>query len=741
VGDNSDTLEGTLVADAFTSSAQNAGTIVGIVGYSGFANLDGRDGIDTFTLNHAVTGTVDGSAGNDIFNLAAVTGAVDGGLGTDTVNITGSYGAGSDDYTYTAEVFTNAGNTITGDSLTIVGATSMGTAGNRMLTSVNTLAITGSSGAAYFTETSGLTLDQVNLGAGSLSLSSGGTVSQAGAAGPITADSLELLGAATYTLTNAANDVNTLSGTTTGAVSFRDDDGFDVAGLNAGANAVTLTTGAATVTHSGSITAGTLTLEGTGATYTLDTVNNEVSILDANNTTLAGLSFRDDTGFAIAGIDTGGGALNLNSGGNTTQSAGITAGTFTIAGAGNYTLTNATNSVTSIVGATTGNISYTDSGAIATGAGLSTSGNIVLDARGGGITGIINAAALTLDAAGAIDVDTNVDSLNASTTAAGVIDVNEFDTITLTDVDTFNGAITVLAGGAVTATDVRSLSNSAANDISITSTGGGIVAGTISAQSLGGVILDAQGGAITDAGGKITADDLVADAAGAVTLDTSVSTIDASANAAGALRIFETSGVELLDVDTVGGAIIVTDGGALTATDAIAVGGDLSLSANSIVLGNVSAAGNTVNLRAATTINEGTFTGDSAVINAATIGLTSAPTADVVNFTMTLTLDVAGKSGTVLQGAALVDRPPDENISAPGTVGVGPWVYVPTDADISAILASLATLSSAQQQLETLLDATTASEFFMTPPLEIYIDMAEPDEFDESVDDSLDDDF
>jgi len=694
-------------------------------------------------MNHALTGTLDGSAGNDIFNLAAVTGTLDGGTGIDSVNITGSYGIGSSDYNYTAELFTNAGSTITGDSLTINGATSIASAGNRLLTSINTLAITGSSGAAYITETAGLTLDQVALGTGSLSLSSAGAVNQTGAAGPITADSLELLGSATYTLTNAGNDVNTLFGTTTGPVDFRDDDGFDVAGLNAGANAVTLTT-SATVTHSGGgITAGTLTLQGAGSTYNLNTVNNSVTTLDANNSTLSGLSFRDDTGFAIAGIDAGGSAVNLNSGGNTTQTAAINAGALTLAGAGTYTLTRTDNAVASITGTTTGNISYTDSGAIATGGGLSTGGDIVLDARGGGITGTINAAALTLDAAGAITVNTNVDSLNASTTSAAAINVTEVDTITLADVDTFNGAITVVAGDTVTATDVQSLTNSVANDISITSTGGGIVAGTINAQSTGGVILDAQGGAITDAAGNITADSLVADAAGAMTITTAVNTINASTTAAGAMTITDSGSVELLDVDTVGGQIQAFVSANLVATDVQANGGALRLNASNINLGNVSAAGNTVFLAAGGNINSGTFSGNHAVINASTAGLSTPPTANVATLQMTLTGEVSGKSGEFGQGAALINRPPDGNVVAAGSVTIGPWDYLASfvDVDISAILASLATLSSAQQQLETLLDATTASEFFMTPPLEIYIDMAEPGEFDEAVEGAIDDDF
>ena len=131
------------------------------------------------------------------------------------------------------------------------------------------------------------------------------------------------------------------------------------------------------------------------------------------------------------------------------------------------------------------------------------------------------------------------------------------------------------------------------------------------------------------------------------------------------------------------------------------------------------------------------ITGNSVDINATTVGLGTKPILDVTAVTMTLTTEVGGKSALTDKTATLSARPPDGNITAPGTVAIGPWDYLPTDADISAILSSLATLSSAQQQLEALLDATTASEFFMTPPLEIYIDREEDSEFEEALGDDF----
>jgi hypothetical protein len=366
--------------------------------------------------------------------------------------------------------------------------------------------------------------------------------------------------------------------------------------------------------------------------------------------------------------------------------------------------------------------------------------NVSINAQGGTITGVgmVTANLLTLDAGGAITANTTVSNLNASTSVAGAINVIETDAVVLDDVDTANGLISVTAAGAVTATDVVSLTDNAANTIAITSTGAGIVAGFINAGTLGDVTLNAQGGAITDAAGKITADALVADAVGAMALDTTVNTINASTSAAGAMQITETDDVELVDVDTVSGSLTAAVGGALTATNVQATGGSLSLNAGSMTLGTVGAGG-AVNLTAGSTINGGTFSGSSADINAGTIGLTTVPTANVSTLQMTLTSVVGGRSGEVAQGAALTVRPSDANIASVGTVTIGPWIYLSSivDVDIQAILASMSTLSSSQEQLEALLSATTASEFFMTPPLEIYIDMEEDDEFDDELEENF----
>ena len=74
--------------------------------------------------------------------------------------------------------------------------------------------------------------------------------------------------------------------------------------------------------------------------------------------------------------------------------------------------------------------------------------------------------------------------------------MTETDGLTLANVWAGNGSITLKVGGAITASNVVSLTDNAANDIRLT--GNGIMAGTINAGSHGDVTLEAGAGAITN---------------------------------------------------------------------------------------------------------------------------------------------------------------------------------------------------------------------------------------------------
>jgi hypothetical protein len=76
-------------------------------------------------------------------------------------------------------------------------------------------------------------------------------------------------------------------------------------------------------------------------------------------------------------------------------------------------------------------------------------------------------------------------SVNASSTTVGAIRLDGLGDLTLADIDTGNGIITVTAAGLLTATDVASLTDDDSNDITLT--GVGIKAALINAGSAGDV--------------------------------------------------------------------------------------------------------------------------------------------------------------------------------------------------------------------------------------------------------------
>ena len=83
-----DTLSGDV---AYTVSGANSGSSAAIAVWTGIENLVGTAGDDTFTFNGgSLTGTADGLAGNDLFNITATGSALElvGGAGDDTWNLT-----------------------------------------------------------------------------------------------------------------------------------------------------------------------------------------------------------------------------------------------------------------------------------------------------------------------------------------------------------------------------------------------------------------------------------------------------------------------------------------------------------------------------------------------------------------------------------------------------------------------------------------------------------------------------
>ena len=320
--------------------------------------------------------------------------------------------------------------------------------------------------------------------------------------------------------------------------------------------------------------------------------------------------------------------------------------------------------------------------------------NIVIDSIGNLPLGLINAGSgnITLDSSGNISdgnnatnnlagnvatllsvtgigdgnaIETNLTSVTATTSAAGNIELNEVDAITLTAITT-NGAvgddIIVTAGGNITVGDVDA---SALGNVSLTSSGGAIdssldngvadvsgstinltadAIGTSSrvevsattalnadtSASNGNIVLDSIGnlplglvnagsgnididstGNITDANGATnnligSAADLLAAGAGGIgngnALETALASVIATTNAIGNIELNETDAITLTNITTNNGSIIV-NAGTDVSVSAISSTGDIT-----IAFGQ-NGAGGTANINTAVNSNNTSITG------------------------------------------------------------------------------------------------------------------------------------
>lgn len=180
----------------------------------------------------------------------------------------------------------------------------------------------------------------------------------------------------------------------------------------------------------------------------------------------------------------------------------------------------------------------------------------------------VQADVLTAAAGGAITLDTSINSLTATTTAAGELDIHEVNAISLTNTKTYDGAIRVDAGGAITAVIVDSSRvDDGTNSILLTTRSGDIHAGTVAAGIVNNVQLESAQAILDDgiAATRVHADGLEATASGPITLDTSVARLTARTLAAGDIDIDETDAIVLNDVQAADGSAIIVAGGSITA--------------------------------------------------------------------------------------------------------------------------------------------------------------------------------
>ncbi|MDX1454276.1 MAG: filamentous hemagglutinin N-terminal domain-containing protein [Gammaproteobacteria bacterium] len=556
--------------DLIITSASNSGGTLnisagGALVIGSVTNTTGTDAGDITLSGTSIDlngGTISASGAGDV-SLLATAGAIDDTAGGGSVV--------ADDLSYSATTTVGATNAI---NTTVVEILSGSANGGTTLVETDAITLTSVSdagGAIDITAGDAMSIVSINAGANAVTLNAGSTITDASGgltgivAGLLTADAA---GGMTLDTNVTSADLSTSAAgnivvTEVDAIILTDVDSND---------------GAITVTAGGAVTA-------TDVASLTDNAANDIAI---TGSTIA-------VGLVDAGA-TGDVTLNATGGAITDAGVGVTANVLTADAAGAITLDTTVTSLdlsTSAVGditinetdavtvtsadtatAGSGAINITSGGAmniVSVNAGTSAvtlnAGAAITDGSGGG-TGIIGGV-LTADAAGAMTLDTQVTSVDLSTSATGDIIVTELDAITLTDVDSNDGAINVTAGGAMTVTDVASLTDNDANDITLQAATMNVV--LVDAGAAGDVFLTTTGGAITDGSGGstgITADVLTASAAGNLTVDTAVNTIVGSTSAAGGIVVTEVDGVEL-QLTAFNGATSVTAGGAITATSVV----------------------------------------------------------------------------------------------------------------------------------------------------------------------------
>ena len=144
-----------------------------------------------------------------------------------------------------------------------------------------------------------------------------------------------------------------------------------------------------------------------------------------------------------------------------------------------------------------------------------------------------------------------------------------------------------------------------------------------------------------------------------------------------------------------------------------------------VTLGTIDVGSSTINL-VGSTINAGTLTGSSAVISAATVGLSSQPILNVTNLN-SLTLSAQDATGTsgLLQKTAALNQPPAENIISVGTVIIAGFpIYAAGTFKVALQAAQSESATVVTQQLiEELLEEASKADFFQEPPLLVNIDV------------------
>ena len=474
-GAGTDSLAPDNVANTWTISGANAGSVTGVGAFSGIEDLNGRNFADTFTfaVGSSISGTVDGGGGSDSVSLAALAGSV-------VVDLAGSGYANIERYTGN-----NTDSTLIGDDIANSWSIN-GTFGglndgllNATITFENFNNLTGGAGVDTFA-LSGGTID--------------GLISGGSANDTLIADN------AANTWTISADDAGTLNSLSfTGIESLTGNIGVDIFQFSNGSSISGAVNGAAgndIVNFSGEAGAVSVDIGNSGFS------NIESYVGNNTNSTLIGANSQNT--WTLSGQNDGLlGTIQFTDFNNLTGNANID--TFTLSGGSlTGTLDGGTGSDTLVAGnqANTWNITGANTGTV-TGVSIfsnveNLTGNAAADAfviaNGASISGVMNGAG----GSDSVDYSSIVGMVSASLDASNVVSIETIigngsnSTLTGSDITT-TWTITGADSGIVNSVNFIDFSNLVGNSSTDTFVmSGGSITGSIDGGGGSDTILGAD---------------------------------------------------------------------------------------------------------------------------------------------------------------------------------------------------------------------------------------------------------
>ena len=358
--------------------------------------------------------------------------SLDAGLGNDTVQINGAVQLAGN-ITIAAETISEgAGGVLVADTLTFNQATTIGTSGLALATSVNTLQINGPTVDAYINEANGLAIAVDNV-TGVLDISTGsGDITSAG--------SVVVTGTSAFTVGNGGSIMlddasNQFAGTpvfsSTGIINnlwLTDNSTVDLPTLTLNGNLTVISTGA--VTQAGALSIqGTTNINAGANNITLNNIANDfIGDVTLQNSGGASTSITDVNNITLAASNIGSGTLTVNAAdisqsGAIVQSANAGAARFTATN-GNITLSNGGNDFTGTVflnNTSNGDIALTESNGLALGSSTTNGGDLTITATNG-----ITLSGTTTSSGGDVTITANTGDIQLGrvNSATGRLTVN-----------------------------------------------------------------------------------------------------------------------------------------------------------------------------------------------------------------------------------------------------------------------------------------------------------------------------